>query len=211
MLIGAAALLASAACGSSGRTARAPDAAGSRTPRPDLYACEGCEGALERPPGSLGARAAIAPADEPGQRLRIEGTVYRIDGVTPAPGIVIYAYQTDAKGLYSRGTPGTEASRRHGLLRGWLRTGADGRYSFDTVKPGPYPREDVPAHIHLTVLEPGRPPYWIDDIVFAGEIGVTDRYRGERENRGGNGIIVLARAKGLLIARRDILLEPHPR
>jgi protocatechuate 3,4-dioxygenase beta subunit len=124
--------------------------------------------------------------------------------------VVLYIYHTDATGLYSRGTPETEASRRHGLLRGWVRTGPDGRYSFDTIKPGPYPGETMPAHLHFTVLEPGRQPYWIDDIVFEGEVGVTAKYRRERENRGGNGIVRLGKAQGQLVARRDIVLERHP-
>ncbi len=115
-----------------------------------------------------------------------------------------------SKSSDSRGVPGSEASQRHGLLRGWVRTGADGRYSFDTVKPGPYPDRTVPAHVHPTVLEPGRRPYWIDDIVFEGEFGVTEQYRRASQNRGGNGIVRLTRRNGVLVARRDIILEPHP-
>lgn len=143
--------------------------------------------------------------------MQIGGVVYKPDGRTPASNVVVYAYQTDAGGRYSRGTPETEWSRRHGLLRGWVRTGSDGRYAFDTIKPGPYPDRQFPAHVHLTVLEPGRPPYWIDDIVFAGEFGVTDTYRRERENRGGDGIVTLTRNGGVLLARRNIILETHPR
>jgi protocatechuate 3,4-dioxygenase beta subunit len=210
LLAGGAALLVGAACRSSSEASASEDQAVPRSPRRDLYACEGCEGALERPAAELGSEARIAAPGEPGERMRIEGIVYRTDGRTPAADVVIYAYQTDAGGLYSRGRPDSEWSRRHGLLRGWVRTGADGRYAFDTVKPGPYPRETNPAHVHLTILEPGRPPYWIDDIVFAGEFGVTATYRRERENRGGDGIVALGRRGGLLVARRDIFLEPHP-
>lgn len=141
--------------------------------------------------------------------MRIEGVVFRTDERTPAGDVVVYAYHTDAGGRYSRGTPETEWSRRHGLLRGWVKTGRDGRYAFDTIKPGPYPGERLPAHVHLTVLEPGRRPYWIDDIVFAGEFGVTVSYRRERENRGGDGIVRLTHENGVLVARRNILLEPH--
>jgi protocatechuate 3,4-dioxygenase, beta subunit len=126
------------------------------------------------------------------------------------PNVVIYAYHTDAAGLYSRGTPETEWSRRHGRLRGWVRTDAAGRYLFDSVKPGPYPNDTMPAHVHLTVAEPGRRAYYIDDIVFAGEFGVTPAYRARQELRGGSGIVRLTRADGVWIARRDIVLEPHP-
>jgi protocatechuate 3,4-dioxygenase beta subunit len=203
-------LVVTAACGSAPSGAPSTRQGEARRPRPNLYQCEGCEGALERNPGDLRAHATIAPAGEAGERLRIEGLVVHSDGRTPAANVVIYAYHTDAAGRYSRGSGPTEAGRRHGLLRGWVRTGRDGRYSFDTVKPGPYPGDQAPAHVHLTVLEPGRRPYWIDEIVFEGEFGVTDAYRRERVNQGGNGIVRLAREEGRLVARRNIILEPHP-
>ena len=50
----------------------------------------------------------------------------------PAAGIIVYAYQTDATGIYPRG------STRHGRLRGWVRTDEAGRYRFDTIRPGAY-------------------------------------------------------------------------
>jgi protocatechuate 3,4-dioxygenase beta subunit len=181
-----------------------------RRARADLYACEGCEGAREAPAAGIDWQARIAAPDEPGERLRIVGIVFQPDGRTPAPGVIVYAYHTDAAGLYSRGTPATEWSRRHGLLRGWVGTGADGRYAFDTVKPAMYPNRSDPAHVHLTILEPGRRPYWIDDIVFAGESRVDDSYRRKREDRGGSGIVSLDRQGTAWLARRDIVLEPHP-
>jgi protocatechuate 3,4-dioxygenase beta subunit len=65
--------------------------------------------------------------------------------------------------------------------------------------------------VHFTVLEPGRRPYWIDDVVFSGEFGVTDAYRKAMTNKGGDGIVTLGRdPDGTLVARRDIVLEVHP-
>jgi protocatechuate 3,4-dioxygenase, beta subunit len=179
--------------------------------RHDLYDCEGCEGVYDRNPAELAAIANVGAGSDEGQPLLLKGTVFRTDGRTPAANVVIYAYQTNAAGLYANGSPETEASRRHGRLRGWARTGADGRYAFRTIKPAPYPNENIPAHIHLTVLEPGRRPYWIDDVVFEGEFGVTDRYRASMTNKGGNGIVPLRReVDGRLEVTRDIILEPHP-
>ena len=177
----------------------------------DLYACEGCEGAAERDPRSMDWAADLAPPAEPGERLLVRGRVLAPDRRTPVPGIVVYAYHTNAAGLYAIGSTESEWSRRHGRLRGWVRTGPDGRYEFRTIKPAPYPGRSDPAHIHLTVLEPGKRPYWIDDIVFSGEFGVDEEYRRQRQNRGGNGIVVLRRtADGMLLAERDIILEVHP-
>ena len=179
--------------------------------RADLYQCEGCEGVLERDADTLAAEGRIGPADEPGERLLVSGTVFQPDRRTPARDVVIYAYQTNAEGRYANGSPESEWSRRHGRLRGWVKSGPDGRYSFRTIKPAPYPGETMPAHIHLTVLEPGRQAYWIDDIVFDGEFGVTGEYRAQMTDRGGNGIVPVTRASdGTLAVTRDIILERHP-
>ena len=169
--------------------------------------CEGCEAAWERDAANLTSSISLAPPGEPGEPLLIRGTVFQADGRTPASGVVLYLHHTNAAGLYANGSDEREWSRRHGRLRGWLKTGADGRYQVRTVKPGRYPDRSDPAHVHLTVLEPGRDPYWIDDIVFAGEGGVDAAYRKQREDRGGSGIVQLRPgADGVLIAERDIRL-----
>ncbi|WP_299647235.1 hypothetical protein [Sphingomonas bacterium] len=95
-----------------------------------------------------------------------------------------------------------------GRLRGWLNTGADGRYRVETIKPGPYPGRTDPAHIHLFLLQPGAgDPYWIDDVVFAGEFGLTPEYRRQRSVRRGNGIVTLRPdLAGGVRAVRDIIL-----
>lgn len=188
----------------------APPAASTWT-RPALRPvadCEGCEAAWERDPATLGPTLRLTPPDEPGEPLVVEGTVYQADGRTPAAGVVLYFHQTNADGLYAGGTDESEWSRRHGRLRGWLRTGADGRYRLETIKPGQYPSRIDPAHIHVTVLEPGADPYWIDDIVFTGEPGVDATYTAKRENRGGSGVVTLKKtADGRLAATRDITLR----
>lgn len=170
--------------------------------------CEGCEAAWERDPAALAASLTLAGAEEPGERLLVRGTAYRPDGRTPARGIVLYLYQTNIEGRYAGGSDESEWSRRHGRLRGWLKTGADGRYEIRTVKPGRYPSRTDPAHIHFTVLEAGRDPYWIDDVVFEGEPGVDDGYKSRVRSRGGSGIVRLQSAPdGTLLVERDIVLE----
>ncbi len=177
--------------------------------RPDLYNCEGCEGVFEHPPGALPSRARINSIDR-GEALTVQGRVLTAGSGAPAAGVVLYVYHTNASGLYGNGSSRSEWSRRHGRLRGWVKTGADGRYRFDTIKPAPYPDADLPAHLHFTVLEPGRRPYYIDDIVFDGELGVTSAYRARQELRGGSGIVRLGRTAGVWTATRDIRLEVHP-
>ena len=122
--------------------------------------CEGCEAVFQGGPlgnwSTLPASARIAPAGEPGEALILEGTVKDASG-KPAPGIVVYAYQTNAGGIYPRDNslpPAAAAAARHGKLRGFARTDASGHYRFETIRPGGYPNTDIPQHIHMHVVEP---------------------------------------------------------
>lgn len=197
--------LALAACGA--RQARQDPASVARR---DLYVCEGCEVVGEVDPRMLAPAAIIAKDDEPGVRMTLTGRVTALDG-SPARDVVIYAHQTDAQGLYAGGAGRTGWGRRHGRLRGWVRTAPDGIYRFETIKPAPYPSMTMPAHVHLFVGEPGRPPYYVDDVVFDGEFGVDQSYRSRQELRGGSGIVRLVLGpRGGVVAVRDVRLEPHP-
>jgi len=170
--------------------------------------CEGCEGVFDRLPASLSSVARIAPADEPGEPMRIEGTVYDADG-HPAPGIIVYAYHTNAHGVYPEDerAEGT-AGRRHGRLRGWARTDEQGRYRFDSIRPASYPDGRTPAHVHMHVIEPGRCTYYIDSIHFADDPRLSPEERaGDPDARGGNGVVRPEHDdRGIWVVRRDITL-----
>lgn len=186
-----------------------PSGARSQQQRADLFDCEGCEAIHERSFAGLGPSAVIPPDGEPGQRLILTGTVFQSDGRTPAAGVVVYAYHTNAAGVYPTRGDETGWARRHGYLRGWVLTGADGRYRFETIRPAPYPGRRDPAHIHLIVKEPERREYWIDEVVFGDDPRVDARYRSQARNRGGDGIVrPTRRDDGVWLAIRDITLEP---
>lgn len=163
--------------------------------------CEGCEEVFRGLPAELPSRARIAPADEPGESMRIEGTVYDASEV-PAAGVIVYAYHTDDGGIYPR-----DEQSRHGRLRGWALSDAKGRYVFDTIRPAGYPGTTIPAHVHMHVIEPGCCTYWIADINFADDARLTARERERRSMRGGNGLLEPARDKdGVWVVTRDIHL-----
>lgn len=177
--------------------------------RPDLYTCEGCEAVEERARAEMEHELDLPTGGDAGEAMLIEGVVRDPAGV-PAADVVLYVHHTNSEGLYANGAPGTEWSSRHGRLRGWVKTDAAGMYRIRTIKPAPYPTRTMPAHVHVYVGEPGRRPYYIDDIVFDGEFGVDETYRARQELRGGSGIVTLTRPEGRWLARRDIALEPHP-
>jgi protocatechuate 3,4-dioxygenase beta subunit len=130
-----------------------------------LFGAEPALAQRERPPrpATMSWQATVAAEQEPGEPLVISGTVFAADGKTPAPGIVVYAYQTDARGLYTPdGRPGVPR------LHGWMRTDDRGRYEFRTIRPASYPGQRVPAHIHMSV-DAGGGEATVDDIHFRGD------------------------------------------
>ena len=168
--------------------------------------CEGCDAVYETPiPFEQLSHIDTLPDFEAATtKLEISGVIYKPDGTTPAAGIVLYLYHTDVNGYYSK--KGGETGR-NGYLRGWLKTNEKGEYKFFTLRPAPYPNATFPAHIHPTVKEPGKTPYWIDDYVFDDDKFVNDTYRSKAENRGGDGILTLTKnGNGVYTAKRDLIL-----
>lgn len=159
-------------------------------------------GACDAPDG-VGSTANLVLKGDTGQRLRISGTVYRFDGKTPAANTLIYLYHTDTEGIYGRAN-----QHHHGKYRAWLLTGSDGKYSFETIKPAPYPGNREAAHIHMTITTLESKEDWIDSILFDDDRLITQRQRREAGNKGGFFPIVTLRknAEGVLTAQRDIKL-----
>jgi protocatechuate 3,4-dioxygenase, beta subunit len=170
-------------------------------------ACDGCELIYQGMPQQLSWQTKINPASEAGEAMEITGVIYQADGKSPAPDIILYVYHTDAQGYYSPARDQPEVSRRHGHLRGWMKTDASGQYKFTSIKPAPYPQMYDPAHIHPTIKEPDKNEYYIDEYRFDDDPLITREYRARAENRGGSGIIQLTKNdKGIWIGKRDIVL-----
>lgn len=145
--------------------------------------------------------------NQEGQKILITGTIYKNDGKTPAPDVILYYYHTNINGQYPRREGYHKSVAAHGYMKGWVKTGADGRYAIYTVKPQSYPNSDIPAHIHPYIKEPNmEKSYYIDDFFFDDDTLLTGAYRKNMENRGGTGVLRLLQGDGLQIGERDIIL-----
>lgn len=162
--------------------------------------CQGCELVFVDMPVQLKTNSRIGTISEKGEPLVLSGTVFNANK-TPAHGIIVYAYQTDANGKYPKG------STRHGKLRGWARSDLNGRYSFKTIRPKAYSGRDIPQHIHLHIIEPDKATYYIDGVTFDDDPLLTPEHRQKQKCRGGCGESHPKRnARGSWHIRRDIIL-----
>ena len=170
--------------------------------------CEGCQAIYENPvPFEKLLHVATLPDfNESGPKIEISGVVYHRDGKTPAKDVILYVYHTDQTGRYPTKGDETGWGKRHGYLRGWMKTNEKGEYKFQTLKPAAYPGRRDPAHIHITIKEPNRNEYYIDDYHFDDDPLLTTEYRMRQRNIGSNGIMQLKNENAIWKARRDIVL-----
>lgn len=147
-------------------------------------------------------RRTLAGPKEPGDRIVIRGTVLGPDCRIPLAGALLDVWQADAAGRY-------HGENEEYRLRGQVRTDRQGRYEFETVRPGNYDLGDGlrPAHIHFTVTHPAHRPV-TTQLYFRGDPHLAPN---DPCGRGCNSddpdrIVDLAPEKGVLAARFDVKL-----
>jgi protocatechuate 3,4-dioxygenase, beta subunit len=169
--------------------------------------CDGCEIMFVGMPTTISSIDTSAGWTEKGQQLLVTGKVFKIDGKTPASNVIIYYWQTDNNGYYSPAKEMDEKAKRHGHIRGWVKTDENGSYSIYTIKPAPYPNDNIPAHIHTSIKEPNiENEYYIDEFIFDDDKLLTGEKRKALENRGGSGVLRVLIAGNLQIAEHNIIL-----
>ncbi len=151
------------------------------------------------------SKTTITTKEEKGERLIVSGVVFGADGKTPLANASVYVYHTDTTGRY---TPGATDDNRNPRLRGYMRTDAQGRYEYSTIKPAPYPGDGPPAHIHYHVNAPGYQER-VFEIVFEGDpkVSADIRARAAQENSGFSLRPLTRDQQGVLHCTQDIKLK----
>lgn len=169
-------------------------------------ACEGCEAVLEYGDQNLNNRDTLPEFEQTENKLKLSGTIYKADGKTPAEDVILYIHHTNAQGIYP--TKGDEKGwgKSHGYLRGWIKTGKDGKYSFYTQVPGSYPSRTDPAHIHPFILEPDGKYYYLETLHFEGDPLLTKNHSSKKPRGTSTGVLKPVKKGPIKLATLDFVL-----
>lgn len=167
--------------------------------------CEGCEAVLDYNQETISPVDTLPGFAENEPKIKVTGTIYKSDGVTPAEDVIVFVHHTNREGEYPKRGHEEGWEQRYGYIHGWIKTGDDGRYTIYTFRPGTYSRN--PAHIHPIILEPNGKYYWLGSFLFADDPLLDREQRNPEAPRGGSsGVLTLVEEDGLLVGRRDIIL-----
>ncbi|MCK7590979.1 hypothetical protein M0G43_10380 [Subsaxibacter sp. CAU 1640] len=137
-------------------------------------------------------------------KLKITGTVYQSDGVTPAKDVIIYISQPDENGFYDLRKKNDKRYIHH---RGWVKTDADGKYTFYTFIPGNFTRNRELKHIHPTIKEPGKEEYALEAFLFDNDPFLSKSCRKRLAKKGIDNILIVEEQNDLFVTTKDIVLE----
>lgn len=154
------------------------------------------------------AGTVLAPPDEPGKPLIVSGTVRDTEN-KPVAEALIYVFHADAKGYYA---PARAMDEPNARLFGYMKTGADGRYEFRTIRPGGYSKQPIPQHIHMLVTAVGYRDHRCRStcqLVFADDPRMTAEWH-KWAKEGGNPVLSVTREQdGIQKCVYDIVLYPN--
>ena len=172
--------------------------------------CEGCEAIYEYQDKVLNSSAILPDYALSQNKIKISGTVYQLDGTTPAKDVILYIYQTNDQGKYPTKPNSVGWEANHGYIRAWLKTDTKGFYEFYSLRPASYPNSTIPQHIHIVVKEPNKMDYYIEDFFFADDPNITSNILNRKHPRGGSGVVSLHQEQGKIKSgKRDIILGLH--
>lgn len=154
----------------------------------------------------LSNTATIPDYESKAEKLKISGTIYLSDGKTPASDIILYIEQADENGDFDLRT---ENDKRYVHHRGWIKTDANGKYSFNTFIPGNDRRYNQLQQLFPIIKEPTKAEYQMASFLFDEDPLLTKMCRKKIMKKGDPSRILKPVLKdGIYIVQKDIVLNP---
>jgi len=143
-------------------------------------------------------------------KLKITGTIYQSDGITPAKDVILFIEQADDEGDYQIKEKNNKRYMHH---RAWVKTDANGNYTFYTFVPGAatdpitFPRRKGLKKIYPILKETDKPEYNMDAMLFDDDPLLTKACRKRLKRKGIDSIMKPEKQGDLLVVTKDIVLE----
>ena len=143
-------------------------------------------------------------------KLKIMGTVYENDGITPAKNILIYIEQADEDGNYAIKT---NKGKRYMKHRAWVKTNDNGVYVFFTFIPGAaidpitFPKRRGLKKIYPVVKEINKPEYNLDALLFNDDPKLTKTCKKRLKRKGIDCILTPSKIGDLRVVEKNYILE----
>ena len=138
-------------------------------------------------------------------KLKIYGTIYKSDGVTPAKDVILYIEQADEHGNFDLRK---ENDKRYVHNRGWIKTDSDGNYTFYTYIPGNDRRYNQMQQLFPIIKEPSKPEYAIGTFLFDEDPLLSKLCRKRLSKKGDiTRILKLTKEDDLFVTKKDIKLR----
>lgn len=142
--------------------------------------------------------------DSQENKLKITGTIFLSDGVTPANNVILYIEQPNEEGEYDLKV---ENDKRYVNHRGWIKTDANGHYTFYTFIPGSYRHSKELRHIHPIVKESGKPEYKLNTLIFADDPFLTKTCKKRLNKKGITSVLTTLKKGNMYVATHNITLK----
>lgn len=138
-------------------------------------------------------------------KLKLTGTIYESDGITPAKDVILYIDQADENGDFDLRFTN---DKRYVYNRGWIKTAEDGTYTFYTFVPGNDRRYNQMQQLFPIVKEPSKEAYEIASFLFDDDPFLTKTCRKRMAKKGDpSRILKLKNVDGLLVVEKNIFLN----
>ena len=137
-------------------------------------------------------------------KLKIYGTIYKSDGVTPAKDVILYIEQADENGDFDVRKKNDE---KYVHNRGWVKTDSNGNYTFYTYIPGNDRRYNQKQQLFPIIKEPTKPEYEIASFLFDEDPLLSKLCRKRMAKKGDiTRILKLKLVDGIFETKKDITL-----
>ncbi|NRR93030.1 hypothetical protein HSX10_15750 [Winogradskyella undariae] len=138
-------------------------------------------------------------------KLKLTGTIYLSDGVTPAKDVILFIEQPNENGDFDLRKTGDD---RYVFHRSWVKTDANGKYTLYTFIPGGDRRYNQLQQIFPLIKTPSKPVYAVESLLFEEDPLLTKRCVKRMMKKGDvNRILKLKSEDGILVAEHNITLE----